>query len=268
MVEKQNSAKERHTLALAVIIWTFIVSISRGFQMPNDFAEAHWLLNYRFGFIKRGLVGSVCSLFTKMFNIRLTPTIIAVLSAVVLCIMSYAFFYIFVRVLRRQQPKTDILLLGIIFASSPFIVINAHCFGYLDSFLYILTIVSVIMILRDRPVLSAILSSLAILIHESYLVIGIPMIFLAFLENIQERGEDKKRLIPNILAIAIPIAVFLLMPLCQKLTTDAALLGGQIAERMRSFGFVPTRGKFVAKWQTMSFIDFYDRNMRLSVNVC
>lgn len=231
--------------------------------MPNDFAEAHWLLNYRFGFIKRGLVGSVCSLFTKALNFRLTPTIIAILSGIVLCIISSAYFFIFVRTLRRQQPETEILLLGAVFASSPFIVINAHCFGYLDSFLYILTIASVMMLLRRRPILSALFSSVAVLIHESYLLIGLPMLFLTSLVTFQAENKGKNRWMPGVLVIAIPLVVFLLMPLCQSLTTDSAVLGGQIAERMRSFGFVPTRGDWIGECETMSFMAFF-RSQRVA----
>src|SRR5688500_10058539 len=44
------------------IAWSLLVTIARAIRRPNDFAEAHWLLDYQFGFVKRGLIGSLYSL--------------------------------------------------------------------------------------------------------------------------------------------------------------------------------------------------------------
>lgn len=41
---------------IVLIVYTFVITSLRTLRSPNDFAEAHWLLDYRFGFIKRGLI--------------------------------------------------------------------------------------------------------------------------------------------------------------------------------------------------------------------
>lgn len=257
MVEKKSEFEKRHILAFTIIIWTFMVTTSRSLRPPNGFAEAHWLLDYQFGFIRRGLIGSICSLFSQAFNVQMSPAAISVLSTISLYCMSLAFLFVFFRMVHLHQNKIDTTMLGVIFASSPFIVLNAHYFGYFDTVLYVLTIGSVMMVLKRRLLLSAIISSLAILIHESYLVIGIPVIFLAALETNKKRAECKTHRVSTALAIAIPIGVFLLMPLCQRLTTDASALRTQIAERLISFGFVSLRGIYVAEFQTTSFIEYF-----------
>ncbi len=41
-------------IAWAIVFWTFVVTIGRAIRAPNDFSEAHWLLDYSYGFMKRG----------------------------------------------------------------------------------------------------------------------------------------------------------------------------------------------------------------------
>ena len=47
---------------LALVAWAMAVTMARAVRYPNDFAEAHWLLDYRFGFIRRGFAGTLLSL--------------------------------------------------------------------------------------------------------------------------------------------------------------------------------------------------------------
>jgi hypothetical protein len=62
---------------------------------------------------------------------------------------------------------------------------------------------------------------------------------------------------PEIIAICIPVVVFLVASLLQGLTTDAMTLRAQLTEWLDSFGFVPTRSAGVACWQTTSFLTFF-----------
>mgnify|MGYP001074915577 CR=1 FL=1 len=47
---------------LGLVAWAMAVTMARAVRCPNDFAEAHWLVDYRFGFIRRGLAGSLYAL--------------------------------------------------------------------------------------------------------------------------------------------------------------------------------------------------------------
>lgn len=249
-------------IAAAVVVWTYVVTIGRAIRRPNDFSEAHWLLDYRFGFMKRGLIGSICSLVTDALGLQMTPRLIGILSFITLCSMSIAMLCLLVRALRRQQDRTGILVLGLVFASSPFVVMSGHLLGYFDSLLYFLTIVAVTLVLRGHPMFAAILSSLAILTHESYLLIGLPLVFLATVEVLTANRDRNARSTLYIIAICIPVAVFLAASLLQSLTTDAMILRSQLAERLDSFHFVPTQSEGVARYQTTSFIEFFRQQYR------
>jgi len=247
----------RNLIAAAVVIWTFTVTICRAIRTPNDFSEAHWLLDYRFGFMKRGLIGSICSSVTNALGIQITPRLIAVLAAITLCSMSAAMLCLLLPKLRQHQARPGALVLGILFASSPFVVMSAHLLGYFDALLYFFAIASVTLVLRGRPLFAAILSSLAILVHESYLLIGLPLVCLASVGVLTANTERRARWMPEIIAICIPVVVFLVASLLQGLTTDAMTLRAQLTEWLDSFGFVPTRSAGVACWQTTSFLTFF-----------
>lgn len=249
--------QHRTIIATTVVIWTFAVTLCRAIRMPNDFSEAHWLLDYRFGFMKRGFIGSLCSLTTNALGLQMTPMLITILSVITLCSMSVAMLCIFVRVIRRRQTKMSVLVLGVVFASSPFVVMSAHVLGYFDALLYFLAIASVTLVLRGRPLFAALLSSLAILTHESYLLIGFPLVCLASIGVLSANTERGARWTTYTIAIFIPVAVFLAASLLQSLSTDAIILRAQLAERLDSFGFVETKSKGVALWQTTTFLEFF-----------
>ena len=240
----------------AVVIWTFAVTVWRGIRSPNDFSEAHWLLDYRFGFIKRGLIGSLSSILTGLLDLQVTPRLITILSAITLCSMFAAMLYLLGRTFRRQQARDSILVFGLVFASSPFVVMSAHLLGYFDALLYCFGLASVGLVLCDRPFFGALVSSAAILVHESYLLICFPLVCLASV-GVLTANRKHARWRSHIVASSIPPAVFLAVSLLQFLTTDSMTLQPQLKGHLDSFGFVPTRSERVALWQTTSFVEFF-----------
>ncbi|MDP9310488.1 MAG: hypothetical protein M3R24_06305 [Chloroflexota bacterium] len=172
-----------------IIGWTFAVTIARAIRAPNDFSEAHWLLDYRFGFMKRGLIGSLCSAVTGLLGLQMNPGLIVALSGFTLCSMTAAIFFLLYRASRRHQLKDGIFALGVVFASSPFVVMQAHLLGYFDALLYVFAIASVALTLFDRPFLAALVSIVAILSHESYLLIGFPLACLASVAVLAAGGK-------------------------------------------------------------------------------
>jgi hypothetical protein len=119
-----NRNRSLRLIAWMVIVWTFVVTIARTIREPNDWAEAHWLLDYRFGFMKRGLIGTLCNALAGLFGGQMNPRIIFPLSAVAFCCMSAAILVILYRLSRQHQPGDSVLAVGVMFASSLFVVMN------------------------------------------------------------------------------------------------------------------------------------------------
>ena len=42
-------------LSCVLMLGALVATVLRTIRWPNDWSEAHWLLDYRFGFVKRGL---------------------------------------------------------------------------------------------------------------------------------------------------------------------------------------------------------------------
>ena len=69
-----------------ILLYTLAFSVGKTLRFPNDWAESHWLMDYRFGFIKRGLAGEIFGwLFLK------TELSITILSAIIL----FALYFLF-----------------------------------------------------------------------------------------------------------------------------------------------------------------------------
>ena len=57
-----NVARARAGLIILIPVGlAMLLTLSRTWRLPNSFANAHWLLDYRFGFVKRGLAGQLLS---------------------------------------------------------------------------------------------------------------------------------------------------------------------------------------------------------------
>lgn len=246
----------REVVVWAVIVWTFFATLARGIRMPNDYAEAHWLLDYQFGFIKRGLVGAICHLVTDLSGIQMSPYLISILSAVILFMMSAAFLYLLYRVCRWQQIQPDATVLTVIWVSSPFVVMSGHLIGYFDSLIYLFTIISIGLVFHGRPYLASCVSAVALFVHESFLLTGLPLVWLASVAVVaaSDRPRQWKH---SLIALCVPLAVFLIISTLPFLTTDHVLLRQQIGAHLDSFGFVPTRSHDIALWHTTTLLEFW-----------
>ena len=131
---------------------------------------------------------------------------------------------------------------------------SAHLFGYFDALLYVLAITSVALTLSDRPFLAAIVSVAAILTHESFLLIGWPLVCLASIALLSSQGR-RGRWAVHTTANLFPLIAFVAIVAFQSLTVDKMVLRQQLTAYLNSFGFVSgSRG--VAIWETTSFSEF------------
>ena len=72
-------------LSCLVMLGALVATVLRTIRWPNDWAEAHWLLDYRFGFVKRGLVGQVFTWVTGLLGIPVGEGLIGGV-ALVICV--------------------------------------------------------------------------------------------------------------------------------------------------------------------------------------
>jgi hypothetical protein len=244
----------REALTAGVVVFTLFVTVSRTLRAPNEFAMTHWLFDYRFGFMKRGLVGSICALVASFFGGSVSPAAITVLSSVLLASFFSMLLLLLFQALRPLREEPRVPLLALVFVSSPFITLSAHFMGYFDGWIYVVAALAMSLAMAGRPFWAGLVSALGVLVHESYLVVGLPLVVLAT----HQTGEgDDPRLIRRRHSVALlpPLIVFGLI--CAALEfRNAAELRSRWTEHLSTVGFVGEQGSRTAVWNNTAFSQF------------
>jgi ACR3 family arsenite efflux pump ArsB len=169
--------------------WAMAITMARAVRYPNDFAEAHWLLDYRFGFIKRGLAGSALTVFTWAGLARPTADTVAALSFAVFGLLAIALLAMTARLLNTAGPHSTSFAAAAVVATSPFVVMTAHFMGYMDHLGLLAAFGAAWLALRGRAWPAGVVSALGALVHESFLLVGLPLVLLAgYLGPARPRG--------------------------------------------------------------------------------
>lgn len=214
---------------------TLAVTWLRAIRWPNDFAEAHWLIDYSSGFGKRALAGQLLSLVTGG---QPTETAIRVLSAAIAVLFGAALLLVMLRVIARSGTTRTATLAMAAFASSPFIVMNAHLIGYLDQVIVLLGCASIVCLLRRSTWWAFGLQAIAVLVHENAAVVTVPVAAFGWLMTGQARqtslgGTWLARSLP----LSLPIAALVALVLAGSVTPPGER-DDRLASRLERFEFV------------------------------
>lgn len=174
--------------------YLFTADISEIFQV-NDYKATHWLINYQdFGFIKRGLAGS---LIKSVFNE------INLLNIIVLCTLIFLLIIILTfQLIKKTFPNlnySDKLLILTFFTSPGFILALFMDNGRFDQVCLILMILSVIFLISGITTLKilvvSLFTSIGLLVHEAYLILNFPLVFLITFFKLYENFKKSKNLL-------------------------------------------------------------------------
>ncbi|MBI2424296.1 MAG: hypothetical protein HYV27_15800 [Candidatus Hydrogenedentes bacterium] len=248
-------------VALFGLVWACGVTLYRALRWPNDWAEAHWLITYEFGFIKRGLAGTLLNLAVP--EARLQTAILSV-SVFFLAALALALVWAGFRLCSRAQWRPAMVFTVAVFLTSPYIVMSAHLIGYYDHIVILIALFACWCVLRAQPELAALLLAAGVLVHENILVIGLPCVLFAVVLRIAPplRGVPAppaawRTLARYTLVAAAPIAVFLAIFIYQHYYVDNAALRPTLRAHILEYPFVQwSRHNTVSKAFTTSFF-FY-----------
>lgn len=231
-----SRASWRKIAITALMLWTLVVTVLRALRAPNDFAEMHWLLDYRFGFVKRGLIGEILSLVTGWMSIPITEGLISSLAAVAFVAYCSVISILSVRIVRRSGWSGAAVMVSLAFLSSPFVVMSAHLNGYLDNIVIVLGVASVVFLLRGRPWLASCLQVVAVFVHENSMLLIFPPFCLAWLlTNNRRQMSGTASLSP--VPLFMPILAFMIVVAGQSLLV-APGFADSFAARLSRFPFI------------------------------
>jgi hypothetical protein len=172
-----------------------LVFINSFIEKSNfDFNYTHWLFNYEFEFIKRGLAGEIL----RIINIPPTQTIVYISSYLIFFSIIFLYVKLFYKPSTENQKNKGIILFFITAAlhSATLQHLNYDIgrFDHLSILIFLFLIWILPKLTKPFQVLTVLVSlSISILIHEASFVIAAPVIFAYWVYN--ERGSVSYNLV-------------------------------------------------------------------------
>tara|TARA_B100001250_G_C19792444_1_gene787163 strand:+ start:22 stop:1215 length:1194 start_codon:yes stop_codon:yes gene_type:complete len=166
-----------HYILLFLII--FICLFFRAYESLSFFRFTHYLFNYEYEFLKRGLIGEILRLSFENINYKLVQLI----SLIFIIVLSIIIFKIFVKNFNKKSNISRLIFSVMIFTSPLTIQHFIYDIGRFDIINLIITFLCFFIIEKfyKNSLLifftTGILISLMLLIHEGALIMFVPMIF-------------------------------------------------------------------------------------------
>lgn len=213
------------------------ISILKGIRMPTRWAATQALVNYDYGFVKRGLMGATLG---RLFHGE---------RYVCFSIVAYCLFALFICALVLFTVRSHAFerlgkgQIAALFFSSYGVTYLANLVGYLDILLAIFTIM--LLLVEDpkcRFLIALPVCVVSLLLHESFLILFFPVILLSFLVDLLETSENKTRILWMCGTLTV-FAVGLTLKLALRALMTPQQAAGIQAELARRANF-PLRGDY------------------------
>jgi hypothetical protein len=249
-------------LVSTALFFAMLITLSRTVRLPNHWATAHWLVGYHFGFVKRGMIGTLLTFFPIQYR-ELEISFFATSHFILLC---FALFVVSIRIIRNECFNVEVVLIAILFLTSPFIVMSAYLNGYFDNTFVLLAIFSCFLVRKNKINYASLLICIGILIHESTIIVGYPsVLFFSFLKHTKENPSMKlNRLIFSFMfryksLCLMPIFTFGCLLVNQTFLINSIMVREKLREIISQFEFVKyDRHILVPDAITRSFFDYFE----------
>ncbi len=184
----EAGTRRLNTIALVVLGAVLLFTVLKGqVTRPHEWALTELHLNYRYGLVRRGLVGELLEVVHRgkppvgVFDVDMIFATVVLITWLTVLVRELRAR---LRVVSPEKTVAAMRLMGLfVFVSSPVIWNLAMCFGYLDPLFF----VAGLLVVACRPgrvlhvVLALLLVLLAMFIHEmSGLLLGPLLLFFAF----------------------------------------------------------------------------------------
>lgn len=204
----------RKFLIIFLYVYALAFSVIKTLRLPNEWSESHWLLDYRFGFIKRGLAGEIFGFFFEKSILN-----IQIVSAVILGLLYMALVVIAVRQTFQKYSIRKVLFY-LLFFLSQYVVLSAHLIGYLDHLIFLLTILAIYLIKIKKIFWASLLTVVSVVMHEISFFLMVPICLFALM--VYEMPDKKLVFSQDLfkkagLFLALPVLATLSVSLYQEL---------------------------------------------------
>ncbi|MCV6639138.1 hypothetical protein [Candidatus Albibeggiatoa sp. nov. NOAA] len=205
-------AKLKTNLNSSIRFWYFVtftilfLSILKGIRFPNTWSYTHFLFDYSFGFIKRGIVGE--AIHQLNYPYLVSYEFFFIFSAAILSINIFLISLLLRDFIKSKQP----LFIGcsLLFASSLAVVFLSHTIGYFDHIGLLVTLIAIRLYGFYKKIAFLLIAMpFSVLAHEATIIIFFPVIFMSLLFAIDVEGyRIKQTLILGVFSVAILVFTF------------------------------------------------------------
>lgn len=197
---------KRKILLGVIYLYALAFTVLKSIRLPSDWAEAHWMIDYRFGFIKRGFAGEVFGLLFEKSELS-----ILILSASILLLLYILLLSIAIRktYTDRYGMTYDVMFYTLFFLSQ-YIIFSAHLIGYFDHLIFLMTFGGIYLIRKKLFFLASVLMTIAVFIHEISFFLMLPVcIFTLLVKETKHEIKIFKHILTSGFAKKIFIILFL-----------------------------------------------------------
>ncbi len=211
------SEKKENRLFILLLAVFVVIMVYRFFSRElTDFNTTIYAFSYKYGFISRAFIGSAWSLLNQMIPYDLMEHLpIYRFNQIMTIIYIICFFAFYIVCLRRTARKNlhnmRYLIVFLTILAVPIFLCKVN-FGRIDIFLFMITLASIILIIREKHEwLIVPLCALAMCIHHGFVFMNINIILVLLLyKAIMIQGKEKKKyIILFVLTCVIASAFFL-----------------------------------------------------------
>jgi hypothetical protein len=174
-----------------------VVGVLKGLTPTLDpRKEFYWLFSYQYGFIKRGLIGTLVHPLLKWWSFdELKPMIIGL--HVLMCAgIIFALQLLFQDAVGREERRDARITLALAFLClmcSPLMPVLAHDSGYVDVYLIALVLAGLWLVLHEQYGAAALVVVIGPFIHEGFIFLWSPLaIMLVWSSVTLKTGRAKK----------------------------------------------------------------------------
>lgn len=230
----RTACLDRHiqrNVAITVLVMICALTVMRTLRAPNQYAMGHWLHNFNFGFIPRGLLGDILYPLWQNKSPEELTEVLSFFGWSVLLTLCVFLLRCAADMLDDSRHTWDRILIFcgcMVFFSSPFFVWMGHLAGYFDQIIQCLAILSLWAVLRERYLLVGLLSALALLLHELYIVAGMPMVVLCLFSS-WSKSQWRRHLRNSLWVIGPPFIVCVAIAISGTKPVNVTAMNADIA---------------------------------------
>ena len=178
----------------SIVLLQFVITGTNPLELHANWSSHELLVDYSYGFIRRGLMGSLVTLLSRIFQADIYTVIIFTKLAGTIVFVALLFFYIYYFI-KHTNARYAVVMVTLFVAMGGF-SFYFLAWGEMDIYLLALTITACFLIIKDRFLwLVPFLVAACVMIHEGYVLMyfGIIIAILFYRATVDEDPKKRKK---------------------------------------------------------------------------